>query len=94
MPTYSYSCEECPREWSESRAVEARAAAPCPDCGKECARVWKSGPKVRVMEVLDNGLMGRRLERDYQIGRMVEEREVAANVAGNGYAIFEKDRRS
>lgn len=94
MPTYSYSCQTCDRDWSESRAVEVRAKAPCPECGAECPRVWRPGAAVRVMEVLDNGLMGRRLERDYQIGRLVEEREIAANTVGDGYHIFEKNRRS
>ena len=45
----------------------------CPECGAAALPVLRGGT-VRVVEVLDNGLMGRKVERLHNIEEILDER--------------------
>jgi len=46
----------------------------CPDCDNICKPIYKA-PSVRIIERLDNGAMGRRVERLHNIEDIMYERD-------------------
>jgi len=72
MGWFSYKCEKC-GEFKVSLKKRDKYVT-CPDCGDTCHPILKGGT-VRVVELLDNGAMSRRVERLHNIEEIMEERE-------------------
>jgi len=71
MAVFSY---KCPVHGDFSVIAERGARrAPCRECGSESPRILKSSP-MRVVEVLDNGMMQKSLERLVDIEDLLQER--------------------
>lgn len=71
MPLYYYYCSECSLE--KKRIVDVPVEQPCPKCNKNMARSPRP-PTSQVMEVVDNGLMSKRVERLNDIESILKER--------------------
>lgn len=61
MPLYKFKCVACGKRHRVLTSGKAPRTV-CDDCGEEMFRD-ATGPSSRVVEVLDNGIMPRRLER-------------------------------
>lgn len=78
MPTYNFRCCKCKKMIKKLMTVEAyRALRPAEvvacDCGYTAKREM-GAPSSKAMEVLDNGLMARRVERLADSERIIQER--------------------
>jgi putative FmdB family regulatory protein len=71
MAVFTYKCPEHGDFYLFQNRGEK--SAKCPKCGKESKRVVKAGT-MRVVEVLDNGIMERSLERLANVEELMEER--------------------
>lgn len=71
MPVFNYRCVSCGYKFGKMAAT--RNPPPCPKCGGDC-RSDPTGPTAQVNEILDNGLMPRRLERLRDAERLYKER--------------------
>lgn len=81
---YYYVCGAC----QEGRRricspAEAKTPPPCPRCGKTMARSPK-GMTSRTVEVLDNGVMTKKLERLADAERLFHERAEATKKQQQG----------
>lgn len=74
MPMYHYRCEPCRTDAMLLRKPEkAKDPAICPGCQQPMTRDPKP-PTSMVKETLDNGIMGRRVERLANIEEIGKER--------------------
>lgn len=74
MPIYNLRCSGCQAERTRFAANSADARAkPCERCGAVMGRA-ATGPGARKVEVLDNGLMGRSVERLADAEELQEKR--------------------
>jgi hypothetical protein len=72
MAIFTYECKEHGRF---KVSIEKRLKAfCCLTCGKECMPIIKAGT-ARVVERLDNGVMGRAVERLHNIEEIMDERD-------------------
>lgn len=71
MGWFRYACPEH-GEFRLSLA-ERKKRMPCPQCSKESRSILGAGT-ARIMEVLDNGAMARRVERLHNVEEIMEER--------------------
>lgn len=70
MAIFSYKCEAC---GVFKKVLPTRShAVECPKCGKSAKNVVGVGT-VSVKERLDNGLMGRAIERLHNIDELMQE---------------------
>lgn len=74
MPLYYFRCTGCS---TESKLIlepaDANTLLACKHCHEPLQRTPKP-PTTRIVEQLDNGLMGRRLEREADAERLYKER--------------------
>jgi DNA-directed RNA polymerase subunit RPC12/RpoP len=75
MALYNFKCLNCQKAIRKLMSVEEyrKAAVNCDSCGEPAARDLR-GPTSRTMEVLDNGLMPRPVERLAETERIMTER--------------------
>lgn len=74
MPMYRFKCPECSSEVRILRRPEkAGDAVECPHCKVPMKRNAQ-GASSKVVEVLDNGIMSRRVERLANIEEINKER--------------------
>jgi hypothetical protein len=80
MPMYRCRCKACGKSIRKLLSIEVYQSGKLPlhDCGGELTRE-ATGPTTRVVEVLDNGIMPRKVERLAEAPRMAHERAVADN---------------
>lgn len=73
MPLYYFRCEACGKEVRRLCSIdEAKNKHSC-SCGNVLIRAPRP-PSTSIKETLDNGLMGRRLERYSDAERLFRER--------------------
>lgn len=74
MPLYHFRCEACLTVKRRILTPEQskNASETCPECGAGMVRDVKP-PTARVVEVLDNGAMSRRVERLADAERLFRE---------------------
>jgi putative FmdB family regulatory protein len=78
MPVYNYRCLECDK--AERRIHEPSADLQvCKTCGSVLVREMKP-PTARVVEVLDNGVMSKRVERFADAERVYHEHAKSRDV--------------
>lgn len=74
MPVYNYSCTDCGVATKRLRpAAEGNLPFAC-DCGGQFERNPSAVPSIRVVEVLDNGIMTKAVERPADAERLFRER--------------------
>ena len=82
MPVFCFNCKKC-----DIQALLLRNKAPdpptCEKCHKAMVRITK-GATSRITEVLDNGLMTRKVERPAEAERLFKERADADQKRRNG----------
>jgi len=71
MPIFTFKCPQ----HGEYRTVLSRGTSThsCPKCGADAERIVRGGSVV-VTERIDNGMMGRAVERPVGIEEMMDER--------------------
>lgn len=78
MAKFNASCRNC---GYKGAIIRARApdfsTLPCPKCATLFLERDEEPATTRITEVLDNGLMSRRVERLADVERMVKDRVVA-----------------
>lgn len=73
MALFTYRCRSC---GASARRIQAAADPPtCAGCGKKMGR-FENPPKAQVKEVLDNGVMSRRVERLADAEELYHDRAV------------------
>ena len=72
MAHFTYRCPDC--ENFKVSLDKRLPEIPCPKCGKPCKPVLRCGT-VRLVDVLDNGAMVRKVERLAGVEEMMEERD-------------------
>lgn len=78
MPLYVYQCEGCSEQKQRIRkAVDANTPFDCEFCGNGKMVRKPQPPSARAVEVLDNGLMAKRVERPADAERLFKERAKA-----------------
>lgn len=74
MPLFHFYCDECSQEIKRILSVEELVnPVACPICQGPTYRKAR-GPTSQVTEILDNGLMGRKVERLKDAERLYKER--------------------
>lgn len=73
MPLFRYLCPDCKVDVSKLHAAKERPSFVCPACGGALVRNPK-GPSTQVVERLDNGAMGKAVERLADAERLYSER--------------------
>jgi hypothetical protein len=73
MPRYTFVCPHH-GEIEVSLPKRQPLGRFCLKCDQECKNIFKAKGGVSVMERLDNGLMGRAVERLHNIEEIVKER--------------------
>lgn len=72
MAHFTYNC---PEHGEFKVSLDRRQkTCQCPRCSLDCKPVIKAGT-VRIVEVLDNGAMAKRVERLHNIEEIMEERD-------------------
>lgn len=71
MPLFNFYCETC-KEHTRKLLPHLTEEKKCKKCGAVLARV--SNPTTRVVEVLDNGAMPRKVEQLAGVDEMVKDR--------------------
>jgi hypothetical protein len=90
MPLFYFGCpnSECQEQFFKMTDIAtARGGYKCPKCDTVSPRTPKA-PSSRVVEVVDNGMMAKRLERLPEAGRVFKEREKTNDIkrkAETGY---------
>lgn len=82
MPLYYFQCETCGKEFRRILKPEEATSQPCA-CGSTLKRD-PHPPSSRVTEVLDNGLMTKRIERLADAERLFRERNEATRKSQRG----------
>lgn len=76
MPMYYFQCPDCAfNKRAIRKSADILAVDTCPDCKKPLVRDPR-GASSRCVEVLDNGIMTRRVERHSDVERLNTERSV------------------
>lgn len=85
MPTFRFRCLEAACGARGRRLLEAGGlgSVRCPSCGGPVAREDPGAPHATPVEVLDNGVMARSVERRADIEELLEERERAHEGGGD-----------
>lgn len=74
MPVFDFLCENCQKELRVLRKAMPESV-PCDTCKAAMKRkAAGGGASARIVEVLDNGLMTRRVERLADAERLFKER--------------------
>ena len=73
MPMFVLWCESCRRHTRRISKNWADTKTECDQCGGRMVRDYQP-PTDRSVEILDNGIMGRQLERPIDIEQMAKER--------------------
>lgn len=50
MPTYSYECSSCDREWDEFARMDDRLLVRCPACGVLARQVIRKAPAISTFK--------------------------------------------
>lgn len=80
MPLFYFFCEPCQKRFFKLlKGDQAKGGYECPTCSKIAARAPQA-PSSQVLEVVDNGLMPRKIERYADAQRIFKERSVAADI--------------
>jgi hypothetical protein len=86
MPLYYFGCPDSSCAVTTRRLLPPKevrlAEETCPKCGKLMLR-QANAPTARVTEVIDNGIMTRRLERLADAERLFTERNEAVKKQSN-----------
>lgn len=93
MPVYNFRCASCKQLTRKLMKVEtyealASASVEC-RCGGVATREMQAASS-QTMEVLDNGLIARRVERLSEAERIFKEREIAHDLK-HGQKDYEDD---
>jgi AICAR transformylase/IMP cyclohydrolase PurH len=72
MAKFTYKCPE----HGEFFTVQEKGgrSAKCPKCEKDSVRVLTTSSTIRVVEVIDNGLMAKSVERLTNIEELIDQR--------------------
>jgi putative FmdB family regulatory protein len=73
MPLYRYRCSVCELDVTRIHGAKERPELACAECGGTLVRNPR-GPSTQVVEKLDNGAMGRAVERLADAERLYHER--------------------
>lgn len=73
MPLYHFKCTKCETEVKRILEPKQQNEVTCKECGSKLERL-ASGPSTQVMEKLDNGAMGKSIERLADAQRLFAER--------------------
>ena len=72
MPLYNYVCASCGRR--DRKVCSPQEALAVPECCSAPMKRDPKGPSSRCVEVIDNGLMVKRVERLTEADRLFKER--------------------
>jgi hypothetical protein len=75
MPLYKYQCQVCGKELR--RICDAQEALTPPECCSKVAVRTPSGASSRCTEIIDNGIMTKKIERLVDAERLFKERHEA-----------------
>jgi putative FmdB family regulatory protein len=77
MPNYTFKCidEECGFEYSAFCSYsDSQKPQSCPNCDGAARKVLGAGQAIHVKDVIDNGLVTKRIEQPSNIREMLEDR--------------------
>lgn len=89
MPLYTFLCQKCNKK-IQLLLSQAAACLPCPSCKADMKRTVAVGT-VQKVEVIDNGLMYKAIERIDSIKEFMEEHKTTdTRLKQNDELVFSK----